>query len=263
MDNFLHMTPKEMRKVIRAGGYAGQTSGMCPGYAQCNLAAIPKEYAEDFLRFTKLNAKPCPVLEVVPAGERLTKEIASGADVARDIPKYRVYEYGRLAGEYEDASVLWRDDLVAFLIGCSFSFEDALIKAGLPVRHIEEGRNVPMYNTNIALESAGVFGGNMVVSMRPMTREQAVRADEITARFPRVHGAPVHLGDPSKIGIMDINRPDFGDAVTIKPGEVAAFWACGVTPQAAVMRAKLPFVITHAPGHMLITDTLNTALAEG
>ncbi len=262
MDNFMHMTPKEVRKIIRAGGYALPTSGICPGYAQCNLAAIPQEYAEDFLRFTKLNAKPCPVLEVVPAGERLTRQIASGADVARDIPKYRVYEYGRLAGEYEDASALWRDDLVTFLIGCSFSFEDALIKAGLPVRHIEEGRNVPMYNTNIALESAGVFGGNMVVSMRPMTKEQAVRAAEITARFPRVHGAPVHIGDPSEIGIMDINRPDFGDAVTIHPGEAAVFWACGVTPQAAVMRAKLPFVITHAPGHMLITDTLNTALAE-
>ena len=256
------LKPHELRALIRAGGYSGQTSGLCPGYAQCNLAAMPKQYADDFLRFAQLNPKPCPVLEVVPAGERLTKTVASGADVARDIPKYRVYEYGRPTGECGDASALWRDDFVAFLIGCSFSFEDALIRAGVPVRHVEQGRNVPMYNTDIPLESRGVFGGNMVVSMRPMTREQAERAAGITARFPRVHGAPVHIGDPKQIGIADIARPDYGDAVTIYPGETTVFWACGVTPQAAVMRAKLPFVVTHAPGHMLVTDTPNIALAE-
>ncbi|HWQ58654.1 MAG TPA: putative hydro-lyase, partial [Clostridia bacterium] len=239
MKELAEFTPREARGLIRAGEYAAQTSGMCPGYAQCNLAAIPKEYADDFLRFTQLNPRPCPVLEVVPAGERLTKLIASGADVARDIPKYRVYEYGRLTGEYADASAFWRDDLVAFLIGCSFSFEDALLREHIPVRHIEQGRNVPMYNTNILLKSAGVFGGNMVVSMRPMAPEDAERAAEVTARFPRVHGAPVHVGDPKEIGIPDIGCPDYGDAVEIKPGETTVFWACGVTPQAAVMRAKL------------------------
>lgn len=263
MKNIAGLKPREARALIRARGYSGQTSGLCPGYAQCNLAAMPGEYADDFLRFARLNPRPCPVLEVVPAGERLTRLVASGADVARDIPKYRVYEYGRPTGEYEDASSIWRDDLVAFLIGCSFSFEDALMRAGVPVRHVEQGRNVPMYDTNIPLESAGVFGGNMVVSMRPMTAEQAKLAADITARFPRVHGAPVHIGDPKDIGITDIARPDYGDAVTIHPGETTVFWACGVTPQAAVMRARLPFVVTHAPGHMLITDTPNDALAEG
>lgn len=263
MTDYANLSPREVRAEIRAGRITGQTSGMCPGYAQCNLAAIPKEYADDFLRFTQMNAKPCPVLEVVPAGERYTKTIAKDADVARDIPKYRVYEYGRMTGEHRDASALWREDLVAFLIGCSFSFEDALLREGIPVRQIEQGRNVPMYNTNIRLADAGVFGGNMVVSMRPMKPEEAERAARITARFPRVHGAPVQIGDAAAIGIGDIAHPDFGDAVTVKPGEVPVFWACGVTPQAAVMRAKLPFVITHAPGHMLITDTLNTELAEG
>ncbi len=261
MTDLSTLAPREARRLIREGKFAGQTSGMCPGYAQCNLAAIPKEYAGDFLRFARLNPKPCPVLEVVPAGERLTREIASGADVSRDIPRYRVYEYGALTGEYADASALWREDLVAFLIGCSFSFEDALLRAGVPVRHIEEGRNVPMFNTNIPLESAGAFSGSMVVSMRPMAREEAERAVEITSRFPRVHGAPVHIGRPEEIGIRDIARPDYGEAVTVRSGEIPVFWACGVTPQAAVMRAKLPFVITHAPGHMLITDTLNAALA--
>lgn len=258
-----NLSPREARALIREGHIAGQTSGMCPGYAQCNLAAIPKKYADDFLRFAQRNPKPCPVLEVVPAGERLTKIVAKDADVARDIPKYRVYEYGKLAGEYADASGIWRDDLVAFLIGCSFSFEDALLRAGIPVRHIEQGRNVPMYHTNIPLAGAGVFGGNMVVSMRPMKPDEAALAAAVTARFPRVHGDPVRIGDASKIGIADIARPDFGESVTVKPDEVPVFWACGVTPQAAVMRAKLPFVITHAPGHMLITDTLNSALAEG
>lgn len=262
MTDMKGLTPKAAREAIRSGAFTGQTSGLCPGYAQCNLAAIPREYAEDFLRFTRLNPKPCPVLEVLAPGERLTKIIARGADVARDLPKYRIYEYGKLTRELTDASSVWRDDLCAFLIGCSFSFEDALISAGLPVRHIEEGRNVPMYNTTIPLAQAGVFGGGYVVSMRPMTPAEAEKAAAVTARFPRVHGAPVQIGNPEGIGIKDLSRPDYGDAVTVKKGEVPVFWACGVTPQAAVMRAKLPFVITHAPGHMLITDTLNDKLAE-
>lgn len=263
MTDMTGFMPAMARKEIREGRFTGQTSGLCPGYAQCNLAAIPRRYAEDFLRFTQLNPKPCPVLEALPAGERLTGKIADAADVATDFPKYRIYEYGRLTGELTDVSEVWRDDLCAFLIGCSFSFEDALLRAGLPMRHIEQGRNVPMYNTSIPLEGAGVFGGGYVVSMRPMTAEQAKKASEITSHYPRVHGAPVHIGDPATIGIKDIAHPDYGDAVSVEPWEVPVFWACGVTPQAAVMRAKLPFVITHAPGHMLITDTLNDELAEG
>ncbi len=263
MMRFEELTPSEMRAAIRKGKYTKPTAGLCPGYAQCNLAAIPKAYADDFLRFTQRNPKPCPVLEVVAAGERRTKTVAAEADITRDIPRYRLYENGRLTEELTDASEVWREDFVSFLIGCSFSFEDALLQAGVPVRHIEEGRNVPMYNTNIPLEEAGVFGGNYVVSMRPMKPEEAELAARVTGRFPRVHGGPVHVGDPGAIGIADIAQPDYGEAVTIRPGEVPVFWACGVTPQAAVMRARLPFVITHAPGHMLITDIRNENLSEG
>ncbi|MGN1069271.1 MAG: putative hydro-lyase, partial [Candidatus Fimadaptatus sp.] len=182
------------------------------------------------------------------------------ADIATDIPRYRVYEHGRLTGEYTDVSALWRDDLVSFLIGCSFSFEGELLEAGISVRHIEEGRNVPMYLTNIPCKPAGAFSGNMVVSMRPLSPAQAVRAALITGDMPRVHGAPIHIGDPAAIGIADIGRPDFGDAVTIRPGEIPVFWPCGVTPQAAVMQSRPDFVITHAPGHMLITDVKNVEL---
>lgn len=256
------LTPHEARLLFREGGIVRQTSGMCAGYTQCNLIVLPAREAEDFRRFAAKNRFACPVLEETQPGARMLRRLASDADAARDFPLYRIYEHGTLTRETPDVSSLWRDDFVAFLIGCSFSFEEALLRAGLPVRHIEENRNVPMYLSGIPCESAGIFHGNMVVSMRPMTPAQALRAAEITARMPRVHGAPVQIGDPEKIGIRDLSHPDFGDAVTVREGEVPVFWPCGVTPQAAVMAAKPAFAITHAPGHMLICDLKNQDLME-
>lgn len=253
-------SPAQVRQLIRQGQIQGPTAGLCAGYAQANLVVLPQSLAYDFLLFAQRNPRACPLLEVSDTGSRLLREIAPGADIATDIPKYRVYEHGVLTGEYTDVSRFWRDDLVSFLIGCSFSFEADLLEAGVPVRHIEEGRNVPMYVTSIPCAPAGVFHGNMVVSMRPMPVSEAIRSTLITGSMPRVHGAPVHIGDPALIGIRDISRPDFGDAVTIAPGEVPVFWPCGVTPQAALMQSKPAFAITHAPGHMLITDVKNIRL---
>lgn len=253
-------SPAEVRQMIRAGEITGPTAGMCAGYAQANLVILPKALAYDFLLFAQRNPKPCPILEVSDAGSRALNIIARDCDIAKDFPKYRVYDKGVLRGEYTDVSEFWQDDFVSFLIGCSFSFEAELLEAGLPVRHIEESCNVPMFVTNIACEPAGVFSGNMVVSMRPMLPEEAIRAALITGAMPRVHGAPVHIGDPAAIGIADVNKPDFGDAVTMREGEVPVFWPCGVTPQAVVMNSKPDIVITHAPGHMLITDVKNVSL---
>ena len=255
-----NMTPAQVRALIRSGEITVPTSGMCPGYAQANLVVLPKDLAYDFLLFAQRNPKPCPILEVSDVGSRTLKKIAPGADIATDIPKYRVYEHGVLTGEYTDVSHLWREDLVSFLIGCSFSFESELIEAGIEMRHNTMGTLQPMYITNIPCEPAGVFHGNMVVSMRPIPYQQVVKAVTVTAAIPSVHGAPVHIGDPAQIGIQDLNHTDFGDPVPVKPGEVPVFWACGVTPQSAVMASKPPFVITHAPGHMLITDVKNVEL---
>lgn len=252
--------PKEIRNLIRAQKITGQTSGMCAGYAQANLCILPKDLAFDFLLFCTRNPRPCPLLEVGNAGSRQIREMAENADVATDFPKYRIWKNGVLTEETHDISDLWQDDFVYFLIGCSFSFEAELIEAGIPVRHIEEGRNVPMFNTNIPLKPAGIFGGNMVVSMRPIPYDLVVKAVNVTAAMPRVHGAPIHIGSPEQIGIKDIFSPDYGDAVTVNDGEVPVFWPCGVTPQNAVMNAKPPMAITHAPGHMFITDVKNTSL---
>lgn len=252
--------PKEIRNLIRAQKITGQTSGMCAGYAQANLCILPKDLAFDFLLFCTRNPRPCPLLEVGNAGSRQIRDMAENADVATDFPKYRIWKNGVLTEEVHDISDLWQDDFVYFLIGCSFSFEAELIEAGIPVRHIEEGRNVPMFNTNIPLKSAGIFGGNMVVSMRPIPYDLVVKAVNVTAAMPRVHGAPIHIGSPEQIGIKDIFSPDYGDAVTVNDGEVPVFWPCGVTPQNAVMNAKPPMAITHAPGHMFITDVKNTSL---
>lgn len=253
-------SPYEVRKLIREGKINYQTSGMCAGYAQANLAVLPKELAYDFLLFTQRNPKPCPILEVGDVGDPFLKKIARDCNITTDIPKYRVYEKGILKGEYDDVSAFWCDDLVAFLIGCSFSFESELMENGVSIRHIEENRNVPMYLTNIECEPAGVFSGKMVVSMRPLPPDQIVTAINTTASMPRVHGTPVHIGNPEQIGIKDINKPDFGEAVTINKGETPVFWACGVTPQSIVMNTKPDFCITHAPGHMLITDIKNSSL---
>ncbi len=262
MEDWSQYGPAQMRRAIRQGKYQGPTAGLCMGFAQCNLIALPKSLAYDFLLFAQRNSRACPVLEVSDAGSRRLEWLAQDLDLARDFPRYRLYENGELTGEYTDAEALWRPDLVSFLIGCSFSFEGALLEAGLPVRHIEQGRNVPMYRTNLPCRPAGVFHGNMVVSMRPMTPAQAIRAANVTAAMPRVHGAPIHWGDPAAIGIQEIDRPDYGDAVDQKPGEIPVFWPCGVTAQNVVTQAKPPFAITHSPGHMLITDIPNSELKD-
>jgi len=230
------------------------------GYVQANLVVVPKELAFDFLLFCQRNPKPCPLLDVTEPGDPEPRGVARGADLRTDLPRYRVYRDGQVVEEPTDLKNWWRDDLVAFLLGCSFTFENALLQAGLPLRHLEQGRNVPMYRTNIACRPAGVFRGPMVVSMRPMTPAQAIRATQVCSRFPRAHGAPVHWGDPSAIGIQDIYRPNFGDMVEIRPSEVPVFWACGVTPQAVAMEVKPPLMITHQPGCMFVTDLRDSDL---
>jgi uncharacterized protein YcsI (UPF0317 family) len=258
--SYSEMKPREVRKLISEGKITGPTAGMCAGYAQANLVILPKDLAYDFLLFAQRNPKSCPILEVSDVGSRSLKFIAKDVDISKDIPKYRVYEDGILTGEYTSVEDLWRDDFVSFLIGCSFSFESELLEAGIPVRHIEENCNVPMFITNIECEPAGIFNGKMVVSMRPIHYEQVVKSAMVTGAMPKVHGTPIHIGDPSAIGISDINKPDFGDCVKIKEGEVPVFWACGVTPQSVVMNVKPKIVITHSPGHMLITDIKNIDL---
>lgn len=259
--DFKNMSPQEVRNLIRQEKITGPTAGLCAGYAQANLVILPQKYALDFKEFTVKNPKACPVLEVTAAGNPAVTEIAK-ADLRFDLPRYFVYRNGQFNEERQNIADLWQDDFVGFLIGCSFSFEEALTEAGIEVRHITEGRNVPMYKTNIPTQKAGPFYGPTVVSMRPMSEADAFKAAEITAKFPRVHGAPLHIGDPTIIGITDLNKPDYGQSVTVKPREIPVFWACGVTPQAALEQAKLPLVITHAPGHMFISDKLNTDFAD-
>ena len=253
------MTPAEVRRLIREQVITFPTSGMCRGYAQANLVILPAENAEDFKEYCRLNPFPCPVLEVV-SGTPETHAMGEGGNIATDIPEYFIYRDGKFCEKRRDVSDMWRDDFVGFLIGCSFSFEEALIREGIEVRHISTGRNVPMYKTNIQTKKAGPFEGPMVCSMRPMTPENARRAYDITVKMPNVHGAPVHMGDPDALGVRDINNPEYGESVEIYPGEIPVFWPCGVTPQAAIENAKLPLVITHSPGHMFITDILNSEL---
>ncbi|MBS5118472.1 MAG: putative hydro-lyase [Clostridium sp.] len=256
---YVDKTPAEVRELIREGVIDFPTAGMCRGYAQANLVILPPEYAADFEEFTRRNPFACPVLEIV-RGTPETHDMGEGASIVTDIPRYRVYENGVFTKEVTDASEYWKEGYTGFLIGCSFSFEEALMEAGIQVRHIAQGRNVPMYKTNIETVKAGPFEGPMVCSMRPMTPENARKAYAITEKMPNVHGAPVHMGDGVEIGIGDIMKPDYGDAVDLYEGEIPVFWPCGVTPQAAVEHAKPPVVITHAPGHMFITDIKNSEL---
>lgn len=254
MQNVAALTPSEARALIREGKWRKPTSGMAAGYTQANLVILKKELAFEFLLFCQRNPKPCPVLDVTEAGSPVPQLVAPGADLRTDVPAYRVYRHGELVDEVTDITSYWEDDMVAFLLGCSFTFEQAMLRNGIPVRHIEEGCNVPMYKTNIPCVKAGPFEGPMVVSMRPVPEKDVVRATQVTSRFPAVHGAPIHIGNPASIGILDIDQPDFGDRVTVKEGEVPVFWACGVTPQAVAMHVKPEIMITHAPGHMFITD---------
>lgn len=253
-------TGAEVRASARRGEWTGPTPGLAPGFVQANLVVVPRELAFDFLLFCQRNPKPCPLLDVTEPGSGEPTQVAPGADVRTDVPRYRVYRHGELVEEPATLHGWWRDDQVAFLIGCSFTFENALLQAGVPVRHVEQGCNVPMYRTSIPCRPAGIFRGPLVVSMRPLTPAQAVTATRICARFPRAHGTPVHFGDPAALGIRDLSRPDFGDPVEIRPGETPVFWACGVTPQAVAMEARPPLLLTHKPGHMFLTDLRDTDL---
>jgi len=261
MKNIKLLNPKEIRTLIRKGKWDKPTAGLAMGYAQANLVILPQKHAFDFLLFCQRNPKPCPLLEVLEPGKFRTEFLSSDAEIRTDIPRYNIYRKGKLETTVTEIKSLWKRDFVTFLLGCSFSFEEALLRSKIPIRHIEENKNVPMFITNISCKPAGTFHGPLVVTMRPVPPDKVTRAVQITARYASVHGAPIHIGDPSKIGIKNMSKPDFGDPVTIKKGEIPVFWACGVTPQAVVMRAKPEFCITHTPGHMFISDVLNEELA--
>jgi uncharacterized protein YcsI (UPF0317 family) len=248
--------------AIRAGRHRTHTAGLAPGYVQGNVCILPREYAEEFRAFCEANPKPCPLLGVSRPGDPHMPALGADLDIRTDVPRYRLFKNGELTAEVDDLKRVWRDDLVTFVIGCSFSFEEALIQAGLPLRYVEEGRNVPMYRTSVDTVPAGRFRGKLVVSMRPFKPADAIRAIEITSRYPRVHGSPVHIGHPGLIGIDDLARPWVGDPTEVRDDELPLFWACGVTPQSVVLDAKPSFCITHAPGHMLVTDLDNRSLAE-
>ncbi|GAB5030082.1 upf0317 protein acin_1556 [Nannochloropsis oceanica] len=258
-----NISPGSLRLLAREGKFTCNTSGCCPGYVQANLVILPREHAFDFMTFCVRNFKACPLLDVTDPGNPHPPAwlVKGGADLRTDLPNYRVWQDGTLLHEVDDIRAFWRQDSVAFLLGCSFSFDEALLQAGLPVRHIQEGKNVSMYKTTIPCRPAGRFKGNMVVSMRPFHPQQVSHVIQVTSRFKAVHGAPVHVGDPAAIGIADLSRPDYGEAVLVAKGEVPVFFACGVTPQNAVLTSKpRGIVITHAPGAMFVTDVLNEAL---
>lgn len=256
------ISPQDLRRAIRSGEFTGNTSGYAPGYVQGNLCILPRDWAAEFLQFCQANPKPCPIIGMATnPGERAIKSLGEDLDIATDIPSYRIFVDGKLQHEVDQVADIWRDDLVSFVLGCSFSFEEALLADGLEIRNISEAVNVPMYRSNVDCAPAGRFSGKMVVSMRPMLPADAIRAIQICTRFPSVHGAPVHFGDPGMLGIRDLSQPDFGDPVTVKENEVPVFWACGVTPQVAIEQARPPFCITHSPGCMLVTDQRNSQLA--
>ncbi len=251
------MTPKELRLLSARGKFNQHTAGFCEGYVQANLVVVPEIYSNDFKRFCKENPKPCPLLEVVGPGGHHTMKLAENADLLDTIPLYLIWKNGKVCDEIVQIHDYYSDDLVFFLLGCSFSFEQALVESGIRLRHIEEKKNVAMYNTNIPLKPSGPFSGNMVVSMRPIHHSLVPLACLVTGRYPGVHGEPVHIGYPEMIGIRNVDQPDFGDSVEIRPDEIPVFWACGVTPQNVLMQAGLPFAITHAPGFMFVGDMRN------
>ncbi len=251
------LTPAQARALFRAGTVSA-TSGWALGHTQANLISVPRDWAADLREFADRNQAACPLLEVTEPGAT-TSVLAPGADLRTDLPRYRVWREGELVAEPTTVADLWREDLVTFLIGCSFTFESALLTSGVPLRHLAERRNVAMYVTNRSGEPAGRLHGPLVVSMRPVPEALVETAVAVTRRMPAVHGAPVHVGDPGVLGIADLGRPDFGDPVRVAPGEVPVFWACGVTPQAALMASRPPFALTHAPGHMFVTDVLDSA----
>ncbi len=255
--------PREVRRQIRTGQYRGHTGALAKGFVQANLAIMPLDYAEDFLRFCQRNPKPCPLLAMSEPGNPRLPELAEDLDIRTDVPSYRVFRDGEYDGDVVSIEDLWRDDFVVFALGCSFSFEEPLVDAGLRLRHWEDGSVCPMFLTDIDCAPAGRFHSKLVVSMRPFTPADAIKAVQITSRYPRVHGAPVHLGMPESIGVEDIGRAWQGDDPRLAPDQMPVFWACGVTPQVAVRSARPPLAITHTPAHMLVTDVRNASLSVG
>jgi uncharacterized protein YcsI (UPF0317 family) len=251
------ISPSLLRSEIRNGKFKKPTSGFAPGHIQTNVAILPKKYAFDFLLFCQRNPKPCPIIEVLEPGKYEAQLTAPNSDIRSDVPLYRVYEHGILTQETNNITNIWTSDLVTFLLGCSFSFESALKNNGINLAHIKNNTNVSMYITNIPTSPAGMFSGPMVVSMRPIPNNKVIRSVQVTSRFPEVHGAPIHIGNPELIGIDDIYAPHFGDAPELNPGDVPVFWACGVTPQAIAMNSKPSIMITHSPGHMFVTDKMD------
>jgi uncharacterized protein YcsI (UPF0317 family) len=254
--------PRDVRRAIRAGRYRKHTAGLAPGYVQGNVCILPLEYADEFREFCERNPKPCPLLAVSDPGDPKLPPLGEDLDIRTDVPAYRVFRHGKQERDVTNLLELWRDDLVAFVLGCSFSFEEALMEAGLPLRYVEQGRNVPMYRTSVDTVPAGRFRGKLVVSMRPFKPADAIRAIEITSRYPRVHGAPVHIGLPGLLGIENLAEPWAGDATEVRADELPVFWACGITPQSVVLEARPSLCITHTPGHMLLTDLTNASLAQ-
>ena len=259
MQDLLNLSPYDFWSIVRNDVFIKPTSGVCQGYAQGNLVILPEKYALDFLIFCNRNPKPCPVIDIMERGV-YNPPSSPDADIRTDIPRYRIYEKGVMVKEVLNIKDIWREDFVTFLLGCSFSFEWALIKAGIPIRHIEQCCNVPMFKTNIKCKEAGIFKGNNVVSMRPFKGSLIPKVVEITSKLPAVHGAPIHIGDPKAIGIKDIFSPEFGDPVAINEGEIPVFWACGVTPQLVALESKPDLMISHAPGYMFITEIKNDQL---
>ncbi|WP_300031895.1 putative hydro-lyase [uncultured Roseobacter sp.] len=250
---------RDLRRLIRAGGYTRHTAGLAAGRLQCNLAILPEEYATDFIRFCELNPKPCPIVAIGNPGDPSLPELGQDIDIRTDVPRYRLFRDGVFDEEVTDITDHWRSDFVTVALGCSFTFENALMAHGIAVKHIDLDQTVPMYRSNIGLSSAGPFGGEMVVTMRPIPASRVGQAWEISSRYPQAHGAPIAKGAPQDIGIADLQQPDWGDPVDVEEGEVPVYWACGVTPQNVLMKAKIPFCITHAPGHMLVADVAEDA----
>jgi uncharacterized protein YcsI (UPF0317 family) len=259
----LFESPAAFRQAVRKKEWQSHTVGVCPGHVQGNVIILPKALAADFLTYAMRNPKPCPILHVGTPGQFDAPMLGKEIDIRSDLPLYRVWRRGEVVAETKDITEFWSQDLVTFIVGCSFSFEEALLEAGIPLRHVSEKKNVSMYRTAIPTVESGPFKGNLVVSMRPLTPSDAIRSILITNRYPSVHGAPVHIGDPKQLGIRDIQQPEFGDPIEIKDGEIPVFWACGVTTQVAAMAAKPDLCITHAPGSMLVTDQRNQQYAVG
>lgn len=256
------MYPHELRRLSAEKQFNNPTAGYCDGHVQANLVAIPEEYADHFERFCQENPKPCPLLEKVGPGTHSTRYLAAEANLLNTIPRYLVWQHGEIVDTVQDISSYYRSDLVFFLLGCSFSFEEALIAAGISLRHVERKQNVSMYDTSIRLNQVGPFAGNMVVSMRPIHYSRVPKACAITAHYPRVHGEPVHIGDPALIGINDLSQVDYGEPVEMRDDELPVFWACGVTPQNVLMQVKPPFALTHAPGFMFVADLMNDEFVQ-